>query len=275
MKQLFVVLFAIVSFSANANGQSMLKVRLTDNSPITVSVDGRYFNKRGTSITVGDLPYGIHTLRIFGNSYSRWGHGYQEVIYRGRVRTFNGSITYVVYDPYNGDLRINEENLRSSSDERRNNDGGYNRGYDDNENRNNAVQNDPRDNNNRDINNKPAENVTNDAAPPAALPGASPVKTEEPTLTESRINKLKTKVAAKGTDTEKMKLLEESLKGDKISTFQVSVIMDWFSFESSKVEFAKWAYNMTTDKEFYPDLAGKFSFKDSQDELDKFLKSRK
>ncbi len=287
--------------AATANGQSMLRVNMTDNSPITVSVDGRYFNKRGTSITVGDLPPGIHSIRIFGAPSSRWGRGYQEVIYRGRVRTSPGMVTLFTYDPYNGGVQQREEPTggpyagntpRGGYDQYKggqytpngqgqrqgddvNNDRGQNRGddiYDDRRERNDDRSAAPVPDN--DGRNKKADD---DYAPPAGgtSAGASPISMEESTLTDAETKKLKTRTNAKATDTEKMKLLKDELKKEKISTFQVSVIMDWFTFESSKVDFAKWAYDITTDKDNFADLASKFTYKDSQTDLDKFLETKR
>jgi Domain of unknown function (DUF4476) len=72
-----------------------------------------------------------------------------------------------------------------------------------------------------------------------------------------------------------MNLLKDELKNDKITTYQVSNIMDWFSFETSKVDFAKWAYNITLDKKYYRDLENKFSYKSYQDDLDKFINDQR
>jgi hypothetical protein len=95
------------------------------------------------------------------------------------------------------------------------------------------------------------------------------------TVTDAKMDDLKTSVAAKATDIEKTKLLKEELKNDKITTAQAGIIMDWFIFESSKVDFAKWAYNITVDKDYFPDLENKFQYKASQDDLDQFIKSQK
>src|ERR1700739_549424 len=101
-----VVLLSMIS--ATAESQTMLKVHLSDNSPITVSVDGRYYNRRGTSITVGDLPPGTHFLRIFALRLDRWGRGHEEAIFQGRVKTHEGMATLFSYD-YENDVTNMEE----------------------------------------------------------------------------------------------------------------------------------------------------------------------
>ena len=69
-----------------------------------------------------------------------------------------------------------------------------------------------------------------------------------------------------------MNTLKDGLNGEKITTDQVSVMMDWFNFEATKVDFAKWAYPNTVDKENFISLENKFSYKNYQDDLDKFIK---
>ena len=240
MKKLLIILITIVCF-ANAEGQSMVRVHLTDNTPINVAIDGRYFNKRGTGVTVGDLPPGRHRLQIYAVSQNRSGKAFEEVIYEGKVKTFNGMVTLFTYDPASGGVDIQEQDINAYSS-----------------------------------NLPPAthgqyDNNGNDAASYASpvAPGKSG------TLTDTKIDMLKTKVTAKNTDTEKMKILKDGLKDEKMTTNQVGVMMDWLGFESSKVDFAKWAFDNTIDNEYFTDLDAKFTYKNYQDDLDKFIQSKK
>jgi hypothetical protein len=280
MNKLFLALLFVAGSFTGAVAQSLLKVRLSDNTPITVSVDGRYFNKRGTSITVGDLPYGNHTITIYSIARHRRGRAYQDIVYTGRVRTYQGMTTFFTYNPYSS--RVNVYEQETVSDPYAPN---ANRSYDDN----NRFNDRQYENENKSYNDIPGTkpDMTPDAATPqnqplepatdapAASPPASPITPEQPvTLTDSKANKLKTKINAKATDTEKLKELKDVLKNERITTYQVSFIMDWLSFESSKVEFAKWAYDITVDKELYSDLAQKFTFKNTEEEFNTFLKGR-
>jgi hypothetical protein len=275
MNKLFLALLFVAASFSDSLAQSLLNVSLSDNSPITVAVDGRYFNKRGTSITVGDLPYGNHTLRIYGISRLRRGRAYQEVIYSGRVRTYQGMTTFVTYNPYTGRVRIYEQETMAN-----NGDGNsYNRYGSQPSDDANTNSNDnyiPENLQGRampdesSIENKPAEPVNDITASPASP--ASPAPTG--TLSDEKADKLKTKINAKATDTEKLKELKAALKNETVTTYQVSFMMDWFSFESTKVDFAKWAYDITVDKEDYGNLVQKFSFKNSEEELDAFIKSK-
>jgi outer membrane biosynthesis protein TonB len=59
-----------------------------------------------------------------------------------------------------------------------------------------------------------------------------------------------------------------------VSVEQVRSIMNEFSFESEKLEFAKFAYPRTVDKENYFMLNSAFSFSSSKAELNKFVQSQ-
>jgi hypothetical protein len=140
---------------------------------------------------------------------------------------------------------------------------------------NNEPRSDDRRNNGTSDRNDITPAVADDAAPvDNGKPVASPDIIDEGTMTEPKTNKLKTRVTAKSTDTERLKTIKEALKGEKVSTYQVSVMMDWFSFENSKLDFAKWAYDITMDKDHYSDLVAKFTYKDSEEDLRKFLQSK-
>ena len=239
--------------------QSMLKVRVADNRPINVWLDGRYFTKRGTSVTVGDLPAGQHMLKIYSVAKTRYGKAYQEVIFHGKVNTYRDMITKVYYDPYSNEVDANDENIASymqdhpqtTLGEWRGEDGGDREPY----------------NGTRD---KTGSSIT-----AGNSPLASPVSSDRAgSLTEIRIDKLKKKVDAKKVDTEKMNELKDALKNETYTTGQVGVMMEWFGFESSKVDFAEWAYPNTVDKEIFGDLISMLKFEKYQNELEQFVKDK-
>jgi hypothetical protein len=56
-----------------------------------------------------------------------------------------------------------------------------------------------------------------------------------------------------------------------MSAVQVRELMEAFTFESTRVEFAKFAYPMVTDKERFYIVYDAFTFSSSIDELDDFI----
>ncbi len=240
----------------SVHAQSQLKIRLADNGRFNVSVNGRYFDRRGTSVTVGDLPPGRHKVKIFRMVYDRWGRSFNNLVYTGWVNTDYKMVTYLTYDPYIRAARIREVPF-GNTPERVNPgepDSHYNEGY---------PEPEPDVKSSVAVPDKPAEKPKNDMA-------ASPVPTGS--LTDEKAKAIKDKVAGKKTDTEKFNLIRSELAGATFTTIQVCVFMDCFLFESTKVDFAKWAYKNTADKEFFSDVVAKLSLKESKDEMNRFLK---
>lgn len=82
-----------VGITANTGS---LKVELSDRNPITIAIDRRQYRVHGASVTVNQLPYGLHTLKIFSYGSDRYGRVHTGIIFEGKVQT--GMLTSVVYD---------------------------------------------------------------------------------------------------------------------------------------------------------------------------------
>jgi len=255
-----IAVLMLVGAAGSSRAQSSVKVKLTDNSPLNVAVDGRYFNKRGTSVTVGDLPPGKHFIQVYSVIRGRRGRGREEIIYEGKLHTTQGMVSVLTYDPYSHRTDVQDIDLATFNSQRRPDNSALNNNPD--------YNNNNQDNYRRDDNNFNRQgNYANGNGRPASAPVTG-------SLTDAKIDQLKTNVAGKKTDTDKSTFLRGELKDEQFTTTQLGVMLDWFSFESSKEEFAEWAYNNTVDKESFPVLENKFTFKTYQDQLDKFLKSK-
>ncbi len=255
MKKLLILSLLVIAGVTGASAQSMLKVKLANNAQLNVEVDGRYFNKRGTSVTVGDLPPGRHRFTIYSVQQDRRGRGREEAIYSSRITTLPGYVTIVTYDPDSRELVKQEQDIttfQQNMPPAANNGGTY------------SQNNPPQVNNNNNDYGNDSRYIDGSA------PVASPIATG--TLTDAKINDLKTKVADKKTDTEKWNALKDGLKNETETTDQIGAMMDWFNFESTKVDFAKWAYPNTVDKQNFSNLDNKLSYKNYVDDLDKFIK---
>lgn len=89
-----------------------------------------------------------------------------------------------------------------------------------------------------------------------------------------QMNQLGTAVKEKITDTDKLKLMQQSLANNTMQTMQISQMLDWLTFEGSKLEFAQWAFSKTTDRTNYGQLKSKFSFLSSKKAIDDLLMKR-
>lgn len=229
--------------------QSQIRVTTSDRSRITVAVDGRYFNRRGTAITVGDLPPGRHSLKIYAVQQDRWGSAYQTVVFQGRVTTEYRMVTNVVYNPYTRMARVKQMSLDFGG----------------------AVPDDDytayRDGTEEDA------TLSTPAMKPAPRAVASPAPMGS--LSFDKQEALKKKADAEKTDTKKLAFVKSGLNGETVSTTQVMEIMDWFLFESTRLEFAKWGYNIALDKQSYNDISTRFETPAYKQEFDAFVKKQR
>ncbi len=253
----------LASFALSVDAQSLLRVKLADGERINVSVNGRYFDRRGNSITVGDLPPGRHFVKVFAVTPGRWGRSYQSVVYQGRITTYNNTLTTVVYDPYTRMASITERRL--------NDNGAYAESADRAQYNNDDSRYVEKTYTQKRFKAEEDENATKNEKSSTNQPAASPIN--DHSLSDAEMYALKDKLNQKKTDTDKQKLLRDALKKRSVTTFQVGTMMDWLLFESTKLEFAKWAYNITTDRVAYSDLLKKFSYQSSKDEINDLLKN--
>jgi len=72
-------------------------------------------------------------------------------------------------------------------------------------------------------------------------------------------------------DDSKLTIAKQALINNNISAEQVLNLMGAMTFESTKLDFAKFAYNYTVDKEKYFMVNNGFTFSSSIDELNRFI----
>ncbi|HEY9177884.1 MAG TPA: DUF4476 domain-containing protein, partial [Flavipsychrobacter sp.] len=93
-------------------------------------------------------------------------------------------------------------------------------------------------------------------------------------LTDDDLTDLKARVDDRITDTEKLKLMKSVLAERTYYSVQVRRMMDWLTFEGSKLDFAKWSYDKALDKQDYWKLEDAFTFTNSKDEFNNYISSR-
>ncbi len=291
MKQIVGTLLVLIAGIAPSFAQTMLKISLTDRRPITVSVDGRHFRKSGESVTVNDLPRGRHYVIVYVTETLSNGRTGEGIIWEGKVKTYQGQASLCTVDPHTREAAITEMDMNAVQSNQPTDPQGYNNynlnNYDSRTDNTVAPQIST---SNQDTYNNTQGNNNNDdnvASPlPDGMPVASPVTIDEGEGTTAgkpakatkkaatKTDKLKTKINVRTTDTEKMTAAKEVLKNESLTTAQVMSLMDCFGFESTKVEFAQWAYSKTTDKANFKQVKQKLAMKNYREEMDKFLKGK-
>lgn len=291
MKYLLLLLVCMGGGIAPLMAQSMLKVSLANRQPITLSVDGRYFNKRGESVTVGDLPSGRHMLRVYITRMNEDGNMVPSIVYEGRIRTSFGLLTDYVIDiqGYNPNVVSTQKTIgeamqemkqeqMATTDQRAGN-------YDQ---RGQQYMNMDTLGMGQQVDEQKSASVADSVVPalPAGTPVASPVSLSEE---ETSVNKPKASNAPKNpkvaaiikalkplkTDTEKLVKANEMVDKIMLNSYGVAQIMTCFVFEASKVEFAKHAYSRVTDKGNFKSVKAGLTMKSYRQEIDKIMASKK
>lgn len=240
MKKILSTLLLALIVVVNADAQSkrsVLRFRLSDNSRLAVSIDDRYYDKQGISITIGDLPPGRHYIKIYKYVPYRNGGGRARELYRGGIRISSGTISSFTYDLNDGKLYANTEFIDDSY-RYNDNDDAYN---------NNRQDDRRRDNNVFNRNN----------------------------WSETDMQDLKKRVDERITDGDKIKLMQNVLKNRNYTTDQMATMLRWLSFDDTKVALAKWGYDYVSNKENYWKLESEFTFSSSKEEFNNYISSKK
>lgn len=86
-------------------------------------------------------------------------------------------------------------------------------------------------------------------------------------MSANDFNALKNSIRAQSFDSSRLTVAEQAVGMNHLSSQQVLELMKEFSFESTKLDFAKFAYGRTTDRNNYYLVNNGFTFSSSIDEL--------
>jgi hypothetical protein len=85
----------------------------------------------------------------------------------------------------------------------------------------------------------------------------------------------KSSISSKSFEDSKMKVAKQITENNCLSVSQIKEVMGLFSFEQSKLDFAKYAYGHTSEKNNYYKINDVFTYESSIDELQTYIKANK
>jgi len=111
---------------------------------------------------------------------------------------------------------------------------------------------------------------------PVAAPAPAPVRSAGciSAVSSADLASGKKSITSSSFSDTQMKTAKIFTKNNCLSVAQIKEIVGIFSFEASKIEYAKYAYDYCVDKKNYYQLNDAFSFSSSSDELNVFLESK-
>ncbi|HNR21259.1 MAG TPA: DUF4476 domain-containing protein [Bacteroidia bacterium] len=120
-----------------------------------------------------------------------------------------------------------------------------------------------------------SSNSTPPPPPPSYLPGyTGPVGCPVP-MNPGDFADLKNTIASKDFEDTRMTIAKSVLKNHCLFVSQVKDLMGLFTFENTKLDFAKYAYSYTYDQGNYFKVNDMFDFESSISDLDKYINSRR
>jgi hypothetical protein len=256
----FLLMAASGPLAAQENNRSALRVRMTDNRPLTLVIDGRHFQRYGNVLTVGDLPPGRHDIRVYYYYPATAGNGYKgyrakaQLVYSGTMRLEPSSMYYCTVDGDYGKMQVRQSHVVSLNDGERN--------Y--------PIDNDEEFTDPTVRHGYKLEEPKPKAEDPARS-GALSYNNDFNLLSQQQLDELKQKADEQLVDADKIKLMEAYLKGRSFSTAQVGVMMNWLNFETARLDFAKWCYGKVSDSEHFLQLKDQFTFQDNKTELERYV----
>jgi hypothetical protein len=224
-------------FSAILFAQSKLTISAIGNADIRVMVDGIKYTSNGRDIVISNVRNGNHSLKIFraANDRNR---------YNGNNRNNGYQLVYAsnifVKPQYHVDITINRFG-KAFVDEQLIS-GGY---YDDDDDW--GV-----DNNGQYYDRNSRRAMDNNA-----------------------FQQLKQSIGNESFDNTKLKVARQFIASNYFTTAQVKELVLLFSFENSRLDIARYAYDYTIDKGNYFLVNDAFSFSNSKDALMDYIKNRK
>ena len=244
---LLMMIFMGVEMMAQNWNKALLRIREERGRAITVTIDGRRYPKMGRSLTVNDLAPGRHLLKI--HLYNSNGHGYTNsiLIYQGDIMVKPGRIYYCTVSRRALDI---EENCCIDNYGHWNNNDNWQvwEDQDDTWNNNQQWNNDPSDNYN--------QNTWNDYSG---------------VMSNGRFDLLIQQIRKASFESSKVNVANQALRNNKITVNQMIGILNEFSFESTKLKFAKDNYRSVVNRRDYFMINDVFTFQSSKDELAEFL----
>ena len=237
MKRILMLIMAALlvapSLFADGSNRSTLRIRLSDGSPLLITVNGRDFKKIGRSITIGDLPGKRQDIQVYKYRMFADGKGGKaELAFSGRIKIEKGYTYDCVVDLGTGKFRMKHVTSLQALPSP---DAG-------------PVQ-------------RPNQIAADDT------PLELPVTTE----VDSKLLPLQKSMTNVDADSKKLELAINYVNANRVNTQDVTNIASWIFFDDNRMKFVKQAYSKVVDKNNYDAVGKVFTMDASKKEFSDFI----
>jgi hypothetical protein len=109
---------------------------------------------------------------------------------------------------------------------------------------------------------------------PAPAPAPQPVGRCASSMAATSFMKAKENISSNSFEDSKMTVAKQVTKANCMTAEQIKDVMGLFSFEDSKLEYAKYAYDFCFNQGDYYEVNTAFTFESSIEELNQYLESK-
>jgi hypothetical protein len=259
MKRLLLLVFIFSGLDAAAQqvSHALLKLRLSDGAPLSVNIDGQFINRNTSILKLDGIEPGQHKIEVYKNRKND----------RRPKRIFTATIPLEAGTVYIGLVDLYTQRLRMKT-----------RAYDPSRDGASAIAG------SSDPQTALAADDTAGADGYGSFPNGRNNATGKPDfsknavpkgiLPETRMTILAKQVTAKKTDGERLTVLKQNLMNAKVSVAQLDQMLEWLSFESTRLELTDWISSRTADPEHLDQLDYRFSLEDNKAAFRKQLQAR-
>ena len=246
MKKIFALAIGLIlsiNFAfAQKKDRSTMRIRLSDGSPLLITINGRDFKKTGRSITIGDIPRKRQNLQVYRmRPYADGNGGKAELIYSGTVKLVKGSTYDCIVDIGTRKFRMKEVRELAPLAEQP----AFN----------------PRQS-------QPIASTTTQQNEHATL-DIPPDRT-----VSTRLQPLKTAMDKTEIDSKKLAEANKFVQQNSVTAKEVKDITSWMFFDDNKLMFVKESYNRVSDKQNFATVGEAFTMPESKREFNEFMRSK-
>lgn len=236
----FLFALALVSGKSIAGG-SYLQLSLYDDGDFMVTFDDLVYSDPGNIIEFEDIQAGEHILTVEKSSMND--QIKTNVLFQGKIKIPAGFNVYAVIDEYNSFSiykKVPVEKGKCKSD------CSYYRYI--------GKKNSPEIHDRHDNNNN--------------------IECKNVVMSDKDFKDFKKSIGNLNFENSNVTMTKDMLDQNTVSTKQLSVLLTYFTFESNKLDVAKYAYMHTCDKKNYYMLYSSFNFDSSVEELKNYISGK-
>lgn len=240
-RMLFAILFFVTFFTFTYSQNSYLQLSLHDDADFSVTFDNTQLSA-GTFAEFDNITPGEHSLKVIKEGTNVPPQA--NVIFDGKIKILAGMDIYAVIDEYNSFLIYKKKNY------------GFKRVFPSGEGVNKCGEG----NNN-------SNNKNNDTY-------GTGDECKYKLMMKDDFKDLKGSINNRGFETSNVSLLKSAIDANYLSSEQLKELLSYFTFESNKLEIAKYAYKKICDTKNFFKVYDAFNFDSSIEELKNYISGK-